>query len=114
MFHSIDIHAFTPTDPTNIPNTPLTGRNIVFSGSFSVALESLMQIAVDAGAILKSSISRKVDFLVVGQQDARFVDENGMTNKLRTATSLNESKQADIQIIDEKTFLELSSQTIAL
>lgn len=114
MFHSIDIHAFTPTDPTKIPNTPITGRNIVFSGSFSVTRESLMQIAVDAGAVLKTSVSRKVDYLVIGQQDARFADENGMTGKLRTAISLNESKQANIQVINEETFLELSAQTITL
>lgn len=110
-FHQIDIHAFTPTDSAAIPDTPLTGRNIVFSGAFSMSRESMMQIAVDVGAVLKTSASRKVDYLVVGAQDTRFTDENGMTGKLRTATALNDSNQANIKILDEKAFLFLATKS---
>lgn len=113
-FHQIDIHAFAPTDPSAIPDTPLTGCNIVFSGAFSMSREAMMQIAVDAGAVLKTSVSRKVDYLVVGAQDTRFTDENGMTGKLRTATALNDSNQANIKILDEKAFLSLAAKSDSL
>lgn len=107
-YHSIDIHSILPTDPSAHTNTPLTGKNVVFSGHFSIPLDEIMQIAVDAGATLKSSVSRKVHYLVVGEQDLRFADENGMTSKSRTATKLIQQEGIDIRIIDEETFLELA------
>ena len=106
-YHSIDIHSILPSNPNAQPNTPLTGKNIVFSGYFSIPLGKMMQLAVDAGATLKSSVSKKVNYLVVGEQDPRFADENGMTSKQRTATRLVEKGEADIQIINEKAFLEM-------
>lgn len=109
FYHTIDIHSIRPSDPNAQPNSPLTGKNIVFSGYFTIPLDKMMQIAVDAGATLKSSISRKVQYLVVGEQDRRFTDENGMTSKQRTATKLIEQGEADIKIINEKTFLELAN-----
>lgn len=105
-YGQIDIHAITPTDPNADPHTPLTGKCIVFSGVFSIPIDSAMQIAVDAGAILKSHVSRKVHYLVLGEQDCRFMDENGMTSKERTARKLNAEGQ-NILIIDEKEFLKL-------
>lgn len=107
-YTQIDIHSIIPTDPDAVPNTSLTGKCIVFSGIFSMPIETAMQIAVDAGATLKSCVSKKVQYLVLGEQDVRFQDENGMTSKQRTATKLNEDGQADIKIIDEKAFLKLA------
>ena len=107
-YAQIDIHSIVPTDPNAIPNTALTGKCIVFSGVFSMPIESAMQIAVDAGAILKSSVSRKVQFLVVGMHRPEFLDENGMTSKQRTATKLNAEGKADIRIIDEIEFQKLA------
>lgn len=107
-YTQIDIHSIVPTDPSATPNTQLTGKCVVFSGVFSMPIEGAMQIAVDAGATLKSCVSKKVQYLVLGAQDLRFVDENGMTSKQRTATKLNKEGQANVEIIDEKTFLELS------
>lgn len=110
-YRNVDIHSILPSDPNAQPNTLLTGKNVVFSGYFSIPLDKAMQIAVDAGATLKSSVSRKVHYLVVGEQDRRFTDENGMTGKLRTATKLIQQGEADIKIIDEKTFFELAQET---
>lgn len=107
-YSQIDIHSIVPADPDVMPNTPLTGKCVVFSGVFSVPIETAMQIAVDAGATLKSHVSKKVQYLVLGEQDWRFADENGMTSKQRTATKLNVEGQADIKIIDEETFLMMA------
>ena len=106
-YHDFSIHSIVPSDPSAHPNTPLTGQNIVFSGYFHLPIQEMMQLAVDAGAVLKSSISKKVNYLVVGEQNECFQDENGMTSKQRTATKLIEQGQADIKIIDEEAFLTL-------
>lgn len=107
-YSQIDIHSILPTDPEATPHTLLAGKCVVFSGVFSMPIETAMQIAVDAGATLKSSVSKKVQYLILGEQDWRFADENGMTSKQRTATKLNAEGQADIKIIDEKTFLKMA------
>lgn len=107
-YSQIDIHSIVPTDPNVKPNTPLTGKCIVFSGVFTMPIETVMQIAVDAGGTLKSSVSRKVQYLVVGVHKPEFLDENGMASKQRTAMKLNAEGQADIKIIDEKSFLKLA------
>lgn len=111
-YRNVDIHSIQPTNPDARPITPLAGKNIVFSGYFSIPLDQMMQMAVDAGATLKSSVSKKVNYLVVGEQDRRFTDENGMTSKSRTATKLIEQGEADIKIIDEKTFLKLAKENV--
>lgn len=66
-----------------------------------------MQMAVDAGAVLKTSVSSKTGYLVVGEQDITIVGMDGMSTKEKTARSLNESGKANIQIISENEFLEL-------
>lgn len=106
-YQKIDIHSIVPSDPASCPNTMLTGKNVVFSGEFSVLPEELCQIAVDAGATLKSHVSKKVDYLVLGFVDGKFLDENGMSNKQRTAVQLN-LEGCNIQIISEKEFLDLA------
>lgn len=106
LYPTIDIHSITPTDPANIPNTPITGHGIAFSGEFSRLPEEMYQIAVDAGGILKNQVSKKVDYLVLGLVDERFLDENGMSNKQRTATKLS-AEGHNIKIISESEFMEL-------
>lgn len=112
-YQRIDIHSIVPSDPTSCPNTMLTGENIVFSGEFSILPEEMYQIAVDAGAALKSQVSKNVDYLVLGIVDDRFLDENGMSNKQRTAVKLN-SEGCNIKVIDEKTFMELADAVLPI
>lgn len=113
-YQHIDIHSIKPINPNALPDTPLTGKNIVFSGYFSLPIEEMMQAAVDAGAILKSRVTKNTEYLVVGEQNAEFLDENGMSSKQRTATKLIEQGEADIKIIDEKTFLDMAQYSATL
>lgn len=66
-----------------------------------------MQMAVDAGAILKNTVSSKTGYLVVGKQDVAIVGMDGMSTKEEKAHALNEAGKANIQIISESEFLEL-------
>lgn len=107
-YSEIDIRSFRPTDPEAHPDTPLTGKNIVFSGYFSIPIENAMQIAVDAGATLRHHVTKNVNYLVVGKQDPSFLNDEGLSSKEATAKRLMEEQNIDIHIINEETFLELA------
>ena len=91
-------------DSTN----PLCGKAIVFTGELSIERAEAMQIAVNAGAVVRSGVSKKTDYLVVGVQDKQLVGEDGLSGKEEKAYALNESGAAHIEIIDEATFLALA------
>lgn len=103
----IDIKSILPTCECIDPSSPLCGKNIVFTGTLSMPREEAMQLAVNAGAVLKTSVSRKTDFLVVGHQDISVVGSDGMSSKEEKAHELNNSGKAKIQIISENEFVEL-------
>lgn len=100
-----DIHPSTDCiDESN----PLCGKQIVFTGEISINRREAMQIAVDAGAIVKSSVSRKTDYLVVGMQDIALVGDDGLSTKEEKAYQLNASGTANIEFLDEEQFLSLA------
>lgn len=89
---------------------PLFGKIIVFTGELSMPRNEAMQIAVDAGGILRNSVSSKTSFLVVGKHDKSLVGDDGMSGKEEKAHSLNDSGKCHISIISEAEFLELSKR----
>lgn len=89
------------------PNNPLYKKTIVFTGVLSISRAEAMQRAVNAGAILRDSISGKTAYLVVGTQDISVVGDDGMSSKEEKAYALNACGRANIQIINESQFLEL-------
>lgn len=106
-FKKIDIKTIEASCDCIDQSHPLCGKNIVFTGELSIPREEAMQLAVDVGAILKTSISRKTAYLVVGQQDITLVGVDGMSSKEVKARELNESRKAQIQIINEAAFIAL-------
>lgn len=93
------------------PTCPLCGKNIVFTGTLSLSRSEAMQIAVNAGAILKTAVSRKTDYLVIGVQDKTIVGNDGLSSKEEDALALNESGKASIKMISEQEFLVLAQQS---
>jgi len=93
------------------PNSLLCGKAIVFTGELSIDRKEAMQLAVNAGAIVRTGVSKKTDYLVVGAQDTQLVGEDGMSGKEEKARELNSSGTANIKIIDEKQFLSLVKGT---
>ena len=89
---------------------PLYQKTIVFTGSLSMTRADAMQIAADAGAILKTSVSKNTDFLVVGGQDITRVGTDGMSSKEEKAYALNDSGKAQIKIISEADFLAMAKK----
>jgi len=107
---SVDIKSIKPTCADANAASPLWGKNIVFTGTLSMPREEAMQIAVNAGAILKTSVSRKTNYLVIGAQDNNIVGEDGLSSKEERAQELNQSGNANIKMITEEEFLALVAQ----
>lgn len=93
-------------------NNPLCGKSIVFTGELSIDRAEAMQIAVNAGAVVKSGVSKKTNYLVVGVQDKQIVGDDGLSGKEEKAYMLNESGVAHIKIINEKQFLALANKEV--
>lgn len=101
------LKSIQPTCESINPNSPLYQKKIVFTGTMSTPRNEAMQMAVNAGAMLRGSVSRKTHYLVVGQQDTSVVGADGLSSKQEKALLLNSTGEADIKIIDEQEFLAL-------
>lgn len=89
---------------------PLYQKNIVFTGELSLDRKEAMQLAVNVGAQIKSSVSGKTHYLVVGKQDLALVGQDGMSTKEEKAQALNQSGKTHINVISEHEFLALLYQ----
>ena len=89
---------------------PLLGKTVVFTGSLKIPRHEAAQMAADCGAVVKGTVSKKTDYLVVGEQDLTLVGDDGMSTKEEKAYALNASGEADIRIIREVDFLRLVRQ----
>lgn len=87
--------------------SPFCGKNIVLTGELSVSRNDAMQMIVNAGGILKSSVSRRTDYLIVGKQDVNIVGIDGMSTKEERAQELNQSGKAQIHVIGEDEFWKM-------
>ncbi len=106
-FSSVRISDITAETQDFDPHNPLYQKNVVFTGDLlSLDREEAMQLVVNAGGVIKSSVSRKTQILVVGSPDPKFAGEDGMSTKERKARELN-AQGCSIQILTEKEFLEL-------
>lgn len=80
-------------------------KNLVFTGELkSLDRKEAMQKVVNVGGIVKSSVSSKTDYLVVGTQDPSIVGKKGMSTKEQKAYQLKE-KGYHIKILTEDDFL---------
>lgn len=86
---------------------PLFQKRIVFTGELSLSRQQAAQMAADVGALVKSGVSGKTDYLVVGTQDLALVGADGMSSKEEKAYALNQAGKAHIQIIREQEFIDL-------
>ena len=93
----------TPTVQIN-PDAPLYRKNVVFTGELSIDRDKAMQLAVDAGALVKTGVSRKTDYLVVGEQ---LYTGGERSSKEKKAEEYNSSGEANIRIINETEFFAL-------
>lgn len=113
-FETIRIADIAPSAEAAVCNSPLHGCNIVFTGELSIGRQQAMQLAVDAGAILKSTVSRKTHYLVVGTQDKSIVGESGLSQKEEKAHELILQEGVGIKILNEEAFLKLAKGEVLI
>lgn len=88
-------------------NHPFYGKNIVLTGELNnFSRPDAIQKILDVGGIVKSSVSKKIDYLIVGVQDINLVGSDGMSSKEEKAYELN-NNGCNIQIINEEEFMKL-------
>ncbi|MBQ6083304.1 MAG: hypothetical protein IJK92_03015 [Bacteroidales bacterium] len=89
-------------DDTN----PFFHKSVVFTGKMYKNRVDLLKMVADVGGIPADNITKTTDFLVVGQQDYRFVGEDGMSGKQKKAIKLIEEGQP-LTILSESEFMEM-------
>lgn len=95
-------------DPSKFrPDNIFYESKVVFTGKMgSMTRDQAHQLIVDIGGVIGSTVTPETDFLVVGQQDYRFVGDDGMSNKQEKAMQLI-SKGSELEILSEDEFLRL-------
>lgn len=88
----------------------LFGKVIVFTGTLdTMTRNEAAQMAVNSGATCATSVSKRVNFLVVGVQDASKVTDGEHSEKMLKAADLAASG-APIELISEIDFLRMISE----
>lgn len=106
-FTSVSVSEIMPTTDSFDENHPLYQKNLVFTGDLqTLERKDAMQQVVDVGGVIKSGVSSKIDFLVVGVQDQKLVGSEGISSKEKKAFDL-QAKGKLIEIINEQQFLAL-------
>lgn len=103
-------HATIPS-PQNPPDesSPLFGKVVVFTGELSCTRAEAMQAAVDRGMIVKTSVTKKTNYLVCGEQDPSLVGDDMLSTKQERAIELN-AQGCNIVSLSESEFFEMLSE----
>jgi DNA polymerase-3 subunit epsilon len=85
---------------------PLFGKVCVFTGTLNrMGRKEAMQIVKDFGGELGDSVTRKTNFLILGETDYAVV-KNGKSSKHKKAEELR-NNGFDIEIISENVFYDM-------
>lgn len=86
---------------------PLYGKIVVFTGTLEkMARKDAMQIVADLGGIPADSITKKTNFLVLGNNDYCKTIKNGKSSKQKKAEKLR-LEGADLEVLPESVFYDL-------
>lgn len=95
-----------------IADGALHGKLIVFTGALSFGRAIGEEMAQRAGAQVRGSVSKRTDYLVVGEQDYTLVGDDGLSNKEEKARQLIDECGVHINIISEHAFLRLLRERV--
>lgn len=104
-----DLHA--TTNYIDVDN-PFFERNVVFTGTLEkMVRKDAAQLVVNLGGFAQNSITKKTDYLVLGNNDYCQAIKDGKSNKQKKAESLILSG-SDLMIIPENVFYDIISEWI--
>jgi DNA polymerase III subunit epsilon len=88
--------------------SPFLDKTVVFTGTLTCGLSRAQaaQLVVNAGGHAASSVSSKVDYLVLGMQDARRVKDGSHSGKMLRAIELQRTG-ASVELLSEDDFVRM-------
>ena len=105
--HAISIEVDDIDETCFDDNHPFFNKNIVFTGTLnSMSRELASKKVLSVGGNPVTGVNKSTNFLVFGFQDKFFLNGKDKSNKLIKAETLL-AKGAEIEIIDEDTFLKM-------
>ena len=91
------------------PDNPLYGKVCVFTGVLSITRKDAMQAVENIGGICADSVTKKTNFLILGNNDYCVSIKDGKSAKQKKAEALILNGQ-DLQILSESVFFEYIDQ----
>lgn len=110
---TLDARAITSQIPQEEidKDNPLYGKHVVFTGTLERFTRAMaMQLVANLGGINENSVTRRVDFLVLGYNDYCPDVPDWKSSKMLKAEKLM-SEGYPIQILDERTFYDFLSES---
>lgn len=100
-------------DPAKIDiDSLLFGKNIVFTGLLKrLSRTEAMQVVADLGGINQNNVTKKTNYLVLGNNDYCSTIKDGKSNKQKKAEEYR-LKGLDIEIISENVFYDMIAEAI--
>ena len=86
---------------------PLRDKSIVITGDMRISRNSAKEAIIAAGGCVKSSVSKKTDFLVMGNKQDTSLFVNGEKSSKTTKAEILIAEGYPIKIISEDEFLEM-------
>lgn len=87
-FENIDYES-VPQDIVGEADPIFAGKSVVITGDFPfISRRELSQFILSLGGVIKTSVSKKTDYLLVGVQDISLVGEDGLSQKQEKAAEL--------------------------
>lgn len=104
---NIDIHAIKPDNIEIDEDNFFYNKHCVFTGKLEKMIrKDAMQLVVNVGGILDNSVTKKTNYLILGNNDYCSSSKDGKSSKHKKAEKYKLEGQ-DIEIIDEDTFYNL-------
>lgn len=104
---TIDVNSITTSNENFNTLHPLYQKVCCFTGKLEkLQRKDAMQLVVDLGGIVANSITKKTNYLILGNNDYCPTIKDGKSSKQKKAEKLKLSGQ-DIDIISENTFYEM-------
>ena len=102
-----DIHAIKPDNIEIDEDNFFYNKHCVFTGKLEKMIrKDAMQLVVNVGGILDNSVTKKTNYLILGNNDYCSSIKDGKSSKHKKAEKYKLEGQ-DIEIIDEDTFYNL-------
>lgn len=106
----LDLKSLSATVENIDIDNPFYGKNCVFTGKLDKMIRAdAAQLIVNLGAIAENNITKKTNYLILGNYDYMNSIKNGKSNKQKKAEKLILSG-ADLQIIPEDVFYQMINE----